>query len=261
VLLSLTAVIVQPDPTIHRQVIVAARHLLAEDARAPISRIAREAGVSRATFYRHFGSRESLLNAIEVEPPQPARERIIEAAAELTGRGGLRSFSMEGLATAAGVSRATVYRLFPTKAILFGEIVRRYSPFEPLVELLAEHGHRPPAEVIPRITRTFASVTHPRLGIMRGLLLEATSVTPDAVRGVQPFMPEALAALGGYLARNMEAGLVRRMHPLLAVQACLGPIAFHLLTRQIAERVIGLDMPLEDAVEELTAAVLEGIAP
>jgi len=251
--------VISPDPTIHRQVVAAARATLREDPSAPIARIASTAGVSRATFYRHFGSREALLSAVEMEPPTPARERILEAGAELIGQGGLEAFSMEELATAAGVSRATVYRLFPTKAALFGEVVRRFSPFEPLVLLLEEHGERPPAEVIPLIARTFAAVGLARIGIMRGVLLEATAVSPDAVRGVQPFMPEALAALGGYLVRNMEAGFVRPMHPLLAVQAILGPIAFHLLSRSLAERVVGFDMPIDEVVDQMTGAILDGL--
>ncbi|MGH2427671.1 MAG: TetR/AcrR family transcriptional regulator [Candidatus Limnocylindria bacterium] len=247
------------DPTIHRQVVTAARTLLGQDAGAPIARIAREAGVSRATLYRHFGSRDALLQAVEMEPPTPARERVLAAAAELIGQGGLHAFSMEQLATAAGVSRATVYRLFPTKAALFGEVVRHFSPFQPLVTLLAEHGDRPPDEVIPRITHLFAAVGAARIGIMRGVLLEALSVRPDAVRGIQPFMPEALAALGGYLVRNMQAGLIRPMHPLLAVQAVLGPIAFHLLSRRLAERVVGFDVPIQEVVDQLTASILGGL--
>ena len=250
-----------PDPTIHRQVVAAARTLLTENATTPVERIAREADVSRATVYRHFGSRKALLEAIRLEPPKPARMRVLEAAADLIGRGGLHAFSMEELASAAGVSRATIYRLFPTKAAVFGELVRHYSPFEPLTRVLAEHGHRPPADVIPLLTRTFATVALPRIGIMRSVLLEALSVTPDAVAGVQPFMPEVIGALAGYLERNMDAGRVRRMHPLLAVQAILGPIAFHLLSRPLAEQVVGFTMPIDDVVDQMTATILEGLTP
>ena len=46
----------------------AAREVLAEDAGAPVSEIADRAGVSRATFYRHFGSRASLLESVALEP-------------------------------------------------------------------------------------------------------------------------------------------------------------------------------------------------
>jgi AcrR family transcriptional regulator len=253
--------VLNPDPTIHRQVVAAARTLLTKDVATPVDRIAREAGVSRATVYRHFGSRDALLEAIRVEPPKPARLRVLEAAADLIGHGGLHSFSMEELASAAGVSRATVYRLFPSKAAVFGELVRHYSPFESLTRVLAEEGHRPPAELIPMLTRTFATVALPRVGIMRSVLFEALAVTRDAVAGVQPFVPEVIGALAGYLERYMDAGAVRRMHPLLAVQAILGPIAFHLLSRPLAERVIGFTMPIDDVVDELTASILEGLTP
>ena len=249
------------DPTIQRQVIAAARELLDRDAKTPIADIVDRAGVSRATFYRHFGSRRALLDAVEVEAPIPPRDRILAAAVELVGRGGLHSFSMEDLAVGSGVSRATVYRLFPSKAALFGELVRRYSPFEAVAEALEANAHRPPRVVIPIIARTFAMVAAPRIGVVRGILLEATAVTPDAVRGLTPFMSGALGALSGYFERQMQLGTVRRMHPLLAVQAVLGPIAFHLLSRPLAERVVGFDMSVDAVVEQLTAGILDGIGP
>jgi len=249
------------DPTIRRQVVSTAREILALEPTAPINRIATQAGVSRATFYRHFGTREALLSAVQVAPPVPARQRILEAGADLIGRGGLRSFSMEQLAAAAGVSRATVYRLFPTKAALFGEIVRQYGPFEPIAQLMPQVADRPPDEVIPRLVRVVVEAAAPRIGIMRGVLLEASSLSPDAMTGVQPIVPGAIRSLADYLARQMAAGSVRRMHPVLAVQAALGPIFLHLLTRPIAERLVGFDLPMDDAVDQLTDAILAGLRP
>jgi AcrR family transcriptional regulator len=250
---------ISPDPTIHRQVVATARQLLGAEPGAPISRIARAAGVSRATLYRHFGSRDALLAAVQVEPPMPARDRILEAAADLIGRGGLHAFTMEELAEAAGVSRATVYRLVPSKARLFGEIVLRYSPFEPAMRVIEAHSDEPPEVVVPLLTRTFATIGARRTAIMRSVLLEASAVTPDAIRGVQPFMPDAIRSLAGYMARQMDAGRVRRMHPVVAVQALVGPIFVHLLTRPIAERLIGFDLPIDEAVDQLTASILHGL--
>lgn len=249
------------DPTIQRQVLAAAREMLEHDAETPIATIVERAGVSRATFYRHFGSRRALLDAVAVGTPTPARERILAAAVEMLGHRGLHSFSMEDLAGRAAVSRATVYRIFPSKAALFGELVRHYSPFEPVAEVLAAHANQPPRVVIPLIARTFAAAAAPRVGVVRGILLEATGVAPDAVRGLRPFMAGALGALSAYFERQMKRGTVRRMHPLLAVQAVLGPIAFHLLSRPLAERVVGFDVPIEAVVDQLTASILDGLAP
>ena len=50
------------------------------------------------------------------------------------------------------------------------------------------------------------------------------------------------------------------MHPILALQAFVGPIFFHLMTRPTIERIVGLPMDPEDAVDELVAAALEGLA-
>src|SRR5207248_3463145 len=92
------------DPTIRRQVMSAAREVLAQDASAPVARIADEAGVSRATFYRHFGSRASLLESVELEPRPDARARIIAAAKDMLITTSLAELSMDELAKAADVS-------------------------------------------------------------------------------------------------------------------------------------------------------------
>jgi hypothetical protein len=50
------------------------------------------------------------------------------------------------------------------------------------------------------------------------------------------------------------------MHPILALQAVVGPIFFHLMTRPTIERLVGLPMDPEEAVDELVLAALEGMA-
>jgi AcrR family transcriptional regulator len=248
------------DPTIHRQVTVSARVLLRRDPDAPIADIARQAGVSRATFYRHFGSRGALLAAVELEPPTSARDRVLAAGAELVSPGGLAGFTMEQLARASGVSRATLYRLFPSKAALFTELLRRYSPFDELSRVLQQHADEPPEVVLPAMARAMAHAAHPRIGLLRGMILEVSAGTAEAMEGIQPIIPDMLARLGAYLERQMVAGRLRRADPLLAIQSLLGPVVFHLLTRRAAERVLGVAMPVEDVAEQLADIVLLGLA-
>lgn len=57
-------------------IIDAALAVLAEDAMAPMEAVAAEAGLSRVTLYRHFGSREALISAIREEAMAEAAHNI-----------------------------------------------------------------------------------------------------------------------------------------------------------------------------------------
>lgn len=248
-----------PDPTIRRQVMSVAREVLAHDASAPVARIADEAGVSRATFYRHFGSRASLLESVELEPRPDARARILAAAKDMLIGTSLAELSMDELAKAAGVSRGTLYRLVPGKGALLRELIETYSPFETIRAILAEHGDTPPEVVFPLIGRAIVGVAGERLGLMRAIFHEVTSGGP-AIAEMGPLFEQTLGLLAHYITGQMAAGRIRPMHPILALQAFVGPIFFHLMTRPLIEQLVPLPMDPEAAVEELVASALEGLA-
>src|SRR5919199_1490879 len=157
----------------------AARQVLMRDRASSVEQVARAAGVSRATLYRLFGSREELLRAVELEPDPSTRERVLGAALELVGRDGLSRLWMDQRAGAAGVPRASLYRLFPGKPALFRELVRAYSPLEAVVATVERMRDRPPAEVMPEVARTVVRTLQGRVGIVRTLLFEVLEASPD----------------------------------------------------------------------------------
>ncbi len=174
---------VAADPTIRRQVVAAARVELATDSEAPIVRITERAGVSRATFYRHFGSRAALLDTVAHTPRPPARTRILVAAQEMLVGTTLTDLSMDDLARAADVSRGTLYRLYPGKAALMEALIEAYSPFEAVRAIVASHRTEPPEVVLPLLARAIVGVAGERLGLMRAIFLEVSSASETAVSG------------------------------------------------------------------------------
>ena len=249
------------DPTIRRQVMSAAREVLAADADAPVAAIADRAGVSRATFYRHFGSREQLLQSVQLEPPPDARTRILAAARDMLVTKSLAELSMDELATAAGVSRGTLYRLVPGKAPLLAALIEAYSPFEAVRSIIARHPDDPPEVVLPQIGRAIVGVAGERFGLMRAVFHEITARSGPGMDGTGPLFAQTLGMLADYMARQMAAGAIRPMHPLLALQAVIGPVFFHLMTRPAIERAVGLPIAPQAAVDQLVATALEGLRP
>jgi AcrR family transcriptional regulator len=249
------------DPTIRRQVMAAARDLLEDDATAPVARIASAAGVSRATFYRHFGSRSALLASVAREPQPDSRARILAAAEEMLVRTSLAQLSMDELARAAGVSRGTLYRIIPGKAALMQGLIAEYSPLEAVRRIAMEHRDDPPEVVLPLIARAVVATATEHLGLLRAIFHEATVGSEAALVGVRPLLETMVGTLTDYVAAQMTAGRLRPMHPLLALQLFIGPIFFHLMTRPLADEIVRLPMDVGVAVDDLVAVTLKGLTP
>jgi AcrR family transcriptional regulator len=247
------------------RILTGARGLLAEGEIPTVGRIAAAAGVSRATFYRAFDSREELMAALDVQPEPGTRKRILDSALAIVGTAGLAALSMDELAVRAGVSRATLYRIFPGKPALFTGILRTHTPLEPVSRLVSSMQDEPPEVVMPEIARTIFRVVdgagRPRIGLLRSIFLELSSLSPDAEEAAHEAVATIFGSVGAYVMAQMAAGRLRMMPPLLAMQSFVGPIFFHLLTRPLAERVIGIDISSEEAVAVLADNWLRAMRP
>jgi AcrR family transcriptional regulator len=242
-----------------------AQGVLATGEKPTVAQFAEAAGVSRTSFYRAFESRGALLEALAVQPEPDARERILDAALIMVGAHGLNALSMDDLATKAAVSRATLYRLFPGKPVLFTSLIRTYSPLQPVSRLAIAMVDEPPDVVMPEIARTVYRIVYgsgeTRLGMLRAIFFEVSSVAPDAEESAREAMLTILGSVGAYVMAQMTSGRLRPMSPLLALQSFIGPIFFHVLTRPLVERVLGIDIDGEQAVTELAESWLRAMRP
>jgi AcrR family transcriptional regulator len=238
-----------------------ATRLLSHDRQASVEEIAAAAGVSRTTFYRAFPSRAQLLHALEVQPEPDTRQRVLDASILMLRTQTLKDLSMDALASEAGVSRANLYRLFPGKSALFKAILLAYSPFEPVMAVFGRAGNRPPDEVIPEIVVTAYRTVAGHTGIVRTLLLEVTSMTPEVSQAFAETGLRAFGTFAQYLAGQMAAGRLRRMHPMIAVQSLVGGVMFHMLAAPVMSQATVAVPTGEDVVLQFADVWLRGMRP
>ena len=163
-------------------------------------------------MYFLLGSLPALLREAVFAPAPTAREQILEAALELVGRHGLAELSMDELAAAAGVSRATLYRLFPGKSALFTALIRAYSPWEAVADAIEAMPDGRPEEVVPAVGRAMAEAMEGRTGLLLRIVFELIKGDPDTAEGMRHGLARGLPDLVQYLSGQMAAGRVRRCH-------------------------------------------------
>jgi AcrR family transcriptional regulator len=197
------------------------------------------------------------------EPPTPPRRRgrprsepahraLLEAALREFVARGYEAMSLEAIATAAGVSKLTLYRRWDSKLALVLELLHELSDETPMedqgsleedLRVLLREAYRagtasPAGQIMPRFVAEIAS--HPEL-------LEVYQAE---------ILRPRLQRLSSLIARARDRGELREDLPLpILADMFGGPIFYHLTVLALVEPNLSDDVP-----ELLTQAILRGIA-
>ncbi len=132
------------------------------------------------------------------------RERILHAARMLVVEGGFRNVQIASVAAAAGVATGSVYRHFPSRAELVGEVFREAAQAE--VDVVAEVARGPGTsrECLTRSIETF--VYRAVRGRRLAWALIAELVDPAVESERLGFRRAYAEVLGAVIARAVAAG-------------------------------------------------------
>lgn len=233
-----------------------------------LNRVARRAGMSRATLFRRIGSRAALEEAarrrgIDVGTRRTVRERALDAARELVETCGVTGLTLERVAQRAGCSVTSVHHQFDGREGLLAAMFERYSPIVSVERLLRQPRPATFDEQVRGVYEAFFDVGQRRQALF-GALISNVLGQPSGpisrfVRGTA--LPRVLAELGKWLAEEAANGNCRELPVTVSIPLLVGPMVSHLAIRAVTERDGGGAPPLEEVINEMTHAFCRAVAP
>lgn len=179
-----------------------------------------------------------------------ARRAILEAAGDLLLEGGWPAATMEAIAARAGVSKATVYRWWPSRgAVALDGLLERVRDTISIPEgLSATEALRFQIEALIRLFRDSRSGS-----LMRALVAQATS-DPGLARALrEQWVGPRRAVVFEVVRRGQQAGELRAdLDPAVVADQLFAPVYYRLL--------FGHE-PLDDGLaDRLLGQLVEGIS-
>lgn len=194
--------------------------------------------------------------------PEKRPQQIMQAALEVFSEKGFRAATMEEIAQAAGVTKGTIYLYFSNKEELFIQTLQ--SQVEALRALMPRFRFTP-EENLEQRARIFARAVLEVLfapGMTKVIplfLSEVRHIPLLRQRYIEEWLPEAGLGLAETLGAGMEAGLVRRLDPLIAARALTGLFSAFSLTQEVLGLKEVTPMSIDDIAETIVAIALRGV--
>jgi AcrR family transcriptional regulator len=144
-------------------------------------------------------------------PPQPVRDRLVDAAETCLRAKGIRATTVSEVAEAAGVSRGWLYRHFPDKATLLGAaIVRLNEAYWSDAHALLEQVIGLDAQIVAGVRHGRSAYDDPGALLMRLRREEPDDFAACAGAGVQGLVPDLADFWSRYLVAARDRG---EIHP------------------------------------------------
>jgi AcrR family transcriptional regulator len=191
------------------------------------------------------------------------RQQIINGALEVFAEKGFEKATNKDIAEAAGIGSAgLIYHYFKDKGDLFRQVLEQGAPMLQLLNRSEALMDMPPAAALTLFGTTLLDTLNnrPARSLFRLVLGEAVR-QPMVAEMLNTIGPgRGFAFLSRYMARQMDAGLLRRADPGAAARCFVGPLIAFVLTREVFKQPDSETLSAETMVATAVAMFLEGMA-
>jgi len=232
-----------------------------------LDRIARRAGISRATLFRRIGRRQLLEAAIRASGTDPGRrpgvrERALAAATHIIVTQGVAALAIGDVARLADCAMTSVHTLFGGRDGLLVAVFEQYAPLASVEAVLT----KPYATFDTAVRAVYSAFFDALLAHadVAGALLAEVLAKPDGVvmhlaRG--HVVPRIHASVGAWLTSEIQAGRCRDLPLTLLLPLLIGPLSVHVLLRARLTAA-GVALPDRDTViDTMTQSFCQAVAP
>jgi AcrR family transcriptional regulator len=245
------------NPSLH-QIFSAAQHLIQTNPGKDFTmdQLASQCGISRATLYRHVGSRAALLQRMaannlitsaDIETPG-IRERILQATRKALGQSGSTNFTIDQVALEAGVGVATVYRHFGNKENLLQTIARQIHPRQAAFDLLQTTSgdlHHDLRAFVQSALQFMCEIRD-----IASLYISGDSKMQELFTTLRGDQNRTIHNLTKYLQSQMDTDKITRQDPFNLATALVGMIiGFSFLRATYTDQELDPDLAAETIVE------------
>ena len=164
---------------------------------------------------------------------QLTRERILETALHLFSTKGYLGATTKEISAESGVAEVTLFRHFPSKEILFEEMLAKYTFLPALREIMPSIKKFPYEQALAEIAKKFLETLTLRKDLI-SILHSEVHTYPEKIRKIyHAFIQEIFSTLAGYFDELQQNGTLKPFDSLLGARAFLGMFFAYFISAHI----------------------------
>lgn len=225
--------------------------------------IAKEANISLGSIYKNFSGKKEIFEnlgkpeLLKIMPSQDKRRsEIMEAALILFGTKGYSRTNMDDIAQQLGLSKAMIYKHFPSKEELFIAMVQDTTQMVMVQNMSIHSGKEDIRDKLEEIAFSFLELYKDprRINLLRAIISE----TPTFPETGQLFYEKVIYRGAAYLSDFLSPYLKSGADPFLVSRLFFGMLWSLVITQEMIQTT-GIKFDTDSIVKESVGLFTEGI--